>query len=67
MADGAVGSTYNFMAPIYNTIIRNIKEGNLKAARTSGHGRRTDPNYHRTNWNDWIENCDAPCRLRLYL
>ena len=32
-ADGAVGSTYNFMAPIYNTIIEKYKEGNLKAAQ----------------------------------
>ena len=32
-ADGAVGSTYNFMAPIYNTIIEKYKEGSLKAAQ----------------------------------
>ena len=32
-ADGAVGSTYNFMAPIYNTIIEKYKEGNLEAAQ----------------------------------
>ena len=32
-ADGAVGSTYNFMAPIYNTIIEKYKEGNLNTAQ----------------------------------
>ena len=32
-ADGAVGSTYNFMAPIYNLIIEKYKEGDLTSAQ----------------------------------
>lgn len=32
-AKGAVGSTYNFMAPLYNGIIEDFKRGNLEAAR----------------------------------
>ena len=32
-AQGAVGSTYNFMAPLYNGIIRDFENGNIKAAR----------------------------------
>ena len=30
---GAVGSTYNFMAPIYNQIITDFENGNMEAAR----------------------------------
>ena len=32
-AEGAVGSTYNFMAPVYNQIITDFNNGNIKAAR----------------------------------
>ncbi len=32
-AQGAVGSTYNFMAPLYNGIIEDFKNGNIEAAR----------------------------------
>jgi N-acetylneuraminate lyase len=32
-AQGAVGSTYNFMANLYYEVIKNFKEGNLEAAR----------------------------------
>jgi N-acetylneuraminate lyase len=32
-AKGAVGSTYNFMAPIYNEIITDFENGNIEAAR----------------------------------
>lgn len=32
-AKGAVGSTYNFMAPLYNSIISEFESGNLEAAR----------------------------------
>lgn len=32
-APGAVGSTYNYMAPIYNRVIDAFKKGDMKAAR----------------------------------
>lgn len=32
-AKGAVGSTYNFIAPLYHEVIENFKTGDLKAAR----------------------------------
>lgn len=32
-AKGAVGSTYNFMAPLYNKIIIDFENGNIEAAR----------------------------------
>lgn len=32
-AEGAVGSTYNFMAPLYNQIIADFNNGNIEAAR----------------------------------
>ncbi|MCG6190640.1 dihydrodipicolinate synthase family protein [Maribellus maritimus] len=32
-AKGAVGSTFNFMAPIYNQIIEDFENGNIEAAR----------------------------------
>jgi len=32
-AKGAVGSTYNFMAPLYNQIIEDFEKGNLEEAR----------------------------------
>lgn len=32
-AQGAVGSTYNFMAPLYNGIIDDFKNGDIEAAR----------------------------------
>jgi len=32
-AKGAVGSTYNFMAPLYNKIIVDFQNGNIEAAR----------------------------------
>lgn len=32
-AEGAVGSTYNFIAPIYNQIINDFENGNIEAAR----------------------------------
>lgn len=32
-AKGAVGSTYNFIAPLYHSVIENFKNGDLKAAR----------------------------------
>ncbi|WP_289024430.1 dihydrodipicolinate synthase family protein [uncultured Salegentibacter sp.] len=31
-AESAVGSTYNFMAPLYHSLIREFREGNLKKA-----------------------------------
>lgn len=32
-ANGAIGSTYNFMAPLYNSIIENFRNGNIDEAR----------------------------------
>jgi N-acetylneuraminate lyase len=32
-AKGAVGSTYNFMAPLYNNIIEKFNAGDIKSAR----------------------------------
>ena len=33
--DGAVGSTYNFMAPLYHEVIHHFENGNLDAARSA--------------------------------
>ena len=32
-ADGGVGSTYNYAAPLYNNMIKSFREGNLDDAR----------------------------------
>ncbi len=37
-ADGAVGSTYNFLAPLYHRVIRGLETGDLASARA--HQRR---------------------------
>ena len=32
-ADGAVGSTYNYLAPVYNQVIESVKAGDVEAAQ----------------------------------
>ena len=62
---GAVGSTYNFAAPLYRRLIDDFGRGDFAAARSAVAERTYDPHASRIRLQPGVESDDAPGRRRL--